>query len=233
MATMAAVAHTIPTPVASQLRVGSETSRATLQRSSSSASAAPRITRTARAGAVPRPVVMSTVAPPEQKTGKKEWNDKRAYLVKRVQSVTPAEAARLVKDSGHVIVDVRTQAEHNEVHPFGSLGAEFYRLIKEWTPYHVLRRAAFAFFGVFNGTEENPDFLKVVEAAVPDKDTPIIVACMPGGTLKPTRNFPYGKESRSLNAAFVLSKNGYTSIKHIEGGIYEYLKADLPVEFVE
>lgn len=38
-----------------------------------------------------------------------------------------------------------------------------YRLIQDWTPYKILRRAGFAFFGVFNGTEENPDFLKGIE----------------------------------------------------------------------
>eukprot|EP00475_Leptophrys_vorax_P042379 TRINITY_DN79951_c0_g1_i1.p1 TRINITY_DN79951_c0_g1~~TRINITY_DN79951_c0_g1_i1.p1 ORF type:complete len:231 (-),score=18.52 TRINITY_DN79951_c0_g1_i1:230-922(-) len=180
-----------------------------------------------------RPVVTATVAPPEEKKQEKiDWAYKRKNLVKKVKSVVPAEAARLARDEGHVIIDVRTVAEHKEVHPAGAVSAEFYRLIKEWTPYHVLRRAAFAFFGVFNGTEENPEFVKLVEAAVPDKATPIIVACMPGGTLKPTKNFPMGKESRSLNAAYVLLENGYSNIVHIEGGIYDYLKADLPVGYV-
>ncbi|CAI5515620.1 unnamed protein product [Closterium sp. Naga37s-1] len=155
-----------------------------------------------------------------RRAGKVDWINKRSFLVKnKVVGVPPAEAARLAKEEGHVIIDVRTVAEYNEVHPEGAVGVEFYRLIKEWTPYHVLRRAAFAFFGVLNGTEENPEFLKQVEAAVPDKETPIILACMPGGTLKPTQNFPYGKESRSLNAANVLVKNGYKNVRHIEGGV--------------
>jgi hypothetical protein len=37
---------------------------------------------------------------------------------------------------------------------------QVYRLIKEWTPWHITRRVAFAFFGIFQGTEENPEFLK-------------------------------------------------------------------------
>ncbi|CAI5467523.1 unnamed protein product [Closterium sp. Yama58-4] len=181
---------------------------------------APRVA--SRRSVAARPLLVVASAATETKTsGKLEWINKRSFLVKnKVVGVSPAEAVRLAKEEGHVIIDVRTVAEYNEVHPEGAVGVEFYRLIKEWTPYHVLRRAAFAFFGVLNGTEENPDFLAQVQAAVPDKETPIILACMPGGTLKPTQNFPYGKESRSLNAANVLVKNGYKNVRHIEGGQY-------------
>lgn len=76
-----------------------------------------------------------------------------------MKSVTPAEAARLVQAGKCRILDVRTAQEFEDVHPEGALNAQFYRLIKEWTPRDILRRAGFAFFGVFNGTEENPDFL--------------------------------------------------------------------------
>lgn len=37
---------------------------------------------------------------------------------------------------------------------------QIYRLIKEWTAWDIARRAAFAFFGIFSGTEENPEFIK-------------------------------------------------------------------------
>ncbi len=37
---------------------------------------------------------------------------------------------------------------------------QVYRLIKEWTAWDIARRVAFAFFGIFQGTEENPEFLK-------------------------------------------------------------------------
>jgi hypothetical protein len=36
---------------------------------------------------------------------------------------------------------------------------QIYRLIKEWTAWDIARRAAFAFFGIFSGTEENPEFM--------------------------------------------------------------------------
>lgn len=37
---------------------------------------------------------------------------------------------------------------------------QIYRLIKEWTAWDIARRAAFAFFGIFSGTEENPEFIQ-------------------------------------------------------------------------
>lgn len=37
---------------------------------------------------------------------------------------------------------------------------QIYRLIKEWTAWDIARRAAFAFFGIFAGTEENPEFIQ-------------------------------------------------------------------------
>lgn len=77
----------------------------------------------------------------------------------QVKSVSPAEAARLVQEGKCRILDVRTAQEFADVRPEGAVNAQFYRLIKEWTPRDILRRAGFAFFGVFNGTEENPEFL--------------------------------------------------------------------------
>jgi hypothetical protein len=100
---------------------------------------------------------------------------------------------------------------------------QVYRLIKEWTAWDIARRAAFAFFGIFSGTEENPEFIKCkmdlphhtfleflhfsflklnilfMLAAVGEKlnkDAKIIVACSAGGTMKPTQNLPQGQQSR-------------------------------------
>lgn len=100
---------------------------------------------------------------------------------------------------------------------------QIYRLIKEWTAWDIARRAAFAFFGIFAGTEENPEFLQSmvcnlkqipsiihfgiscllihvgtgVESKL-DKTSKIIVACSSGGTMKPTQNLPEGQQSRLL-----------------------------------
>lgn len=43
------------------------------------------------------------------------------------------------------------------------MNVQVYRLIKEWTAWDIARRAAFAFFGIFQGTEENPEFIKGID----------------------------------------------------------------------
>lgn len=51
-----------------------------------------------------------------------------------------------------------------QAHPPGAINVQIYRLIKEWTAWDIARRAAFAFFGIFSGTEENPEFLQSIQA---------------------------------------------------------------------
>jgi hypothetical protein len=52
-----------------------------------------------------------------------------------------------------------------QAHPPGAINVQIYRLIKEWTAWDIARRAAFAFFGIFAGTEENPEFIQSVIAS--------------------------------------------------------------------
>ena len=47
----------------------------------------------------------------------------------------------------------------------------------------IARRATFAFFGILNGTEYNPEFVAEVQAAVPRKGSPVVLYCAIGGTL--------------------------------------------------
>ncbi|KAA8533566.1 hypothetical protein F0562_030999 [Nyssa sinensis] len=112
-----------------------------------------------------------------------------------VRSVDVKEALRLQKENNFVILDVRPEAEFKEAHPPGAINVQIYRLIKEWTAWDIARRAAFAFFGIFSGTEENPEFMQSVESKI-DKNSKIIVACSSGGTMKPSQNLPEGQQSR-------------------------------------
>ncbi|XP_031107218.1 rhodanese-like domain-containing protein 14, chloroplastic [Ipomoea triloba] len=165
---------------------------------------------------------------PAKTPAEEDWSIKRAKLLeKRVRSVDAKEAFRLQKENNFVILDVRPEAEFNEAHPPGAVNVQIYRLIKEWTAWDIARRAAFAFFGIFQGTEENPEFLQTVESKI-DKNAKIIVACSSGGTMKPTQNLPEGQQSRSLIAAYVLVLNGYTNVYHLEGGLYTWYKEGLP-----
>ncbi|XP_019189054.1 PREDICTED: rhodanese-like domain-containing protein 14, chloroplastic [Ipomoea nil] len=165
---------------------------------------------------------------PAKTPAEEDWSTKRAKLLeKRVRSVDAKEAFRLQKENNFVILDVRPEAEFKEAHPPGAVNVQIYRLIKEWTAWDIARRAAFAFFGIFQGTEENPEFIQTVESKI-DKTAKIIVACSSGGTMKPTQNLPEGQQSRSLIAAYVLVLNGYTNVYHLEGGLYTWYKEGLP-----
>lgn len=178
---------------------------------------------------IPSPLrIRSAATKPAKSPAEEDWKTKRELLLqKRVRSVDVKEALRLQKENNFVILDVRPEAEFKEAHPPGAINVQIYRLIKEWTAWDIARRAAFAFFGIFAGTEENPEFLQSVESKL-DKSSKIIVACSTGGTMKPSQNLPEGQQSRSLIAAYLLVLNGYTNVYHLEGGLYTWFKEDLP-----
>ncbi|KAL5205290.1 hypothetical protein ABZP36_033499 [Zizania latifolia] len=188
---------------------------------------------------------------PAKSPAEEDWKIKRQVLVeKRVRSADVKEALRLQKENNFVILDVRPEAEFKEAHPPGAVNVQVYRLIKEWTAWDIARRAGFAFFGIFAGTEENPEFIQSVNEKL-GKDAKIIVACSTGGTLIPTQNLPDGKQSRSefyavfasehiansshlidfgrsLIAAYLLVLNGYKNVFHLDGGLYAWSKEGLP-----
>ncbi|CAA3003089.1 Hypothetical predicted protein [Olea europaea subsp. europaea] len=177
--------------------------------------------------------IQNAATKPAKSPAEEEWKIKRQLLLeKRVRSVDAKEALRLQKENNFVILDVRPEAEFKEAHPPGAINVQIYRLIKEWTAWDIARRAAFAFFGIFSGTEENPEFIRSLESKI-DKSAKIIVACSAGGTMKPSQNLPEGQQSRSLIAAYLLVLNGYTNVYHLEGGLYNWFKEDLPSESEE
>ncbi|KAH7426108.1 hypothetical protein KP509_11G085200 [Ceratopteris richardii] len=138
----------------------------------------------------------------------------------------------MVKEDGFIVLDVRPEGDFKEIHPEGAVNAQVYRLIKEWTAWDIARRAAFAFFGIFQGTEENPEFLNDVRSQL-DKDSRIIVACAAGGTMKPSANLADGQQSRSLIAAYLLKLDGYKNVVHLEGGLRSWFNEDLPTSSSE
>ncbi|KAG9452628.1 hypothetical protein H6P81_005532 [Aristolochia fimbriata] len=173
--------------------------------------------------------IRNAATKPAKSPAEEDWKTKREYLLqKRVRSVDVKEALCLQQENNFVILDVRPEAEFKEGHPPGAINVQIYRLIKEWTAWDIARRAAFAFFGIFSGTEENPEFLQLVESKL-DKDSKIIAVCSAGGTMKPSQNLPEGQQSRSLIAAYLLVLNGYKNVYHMEGGLYNWFKEELPV----
>eukprot|EP00249_Psilotum_nudum_P000155 c10559_g1_i1 orf=497-1192(-) len=197
----------------------------------SMASCAQRVCKKVQSRITLRQIVMSKLATKTPKTpAEEDWKVKRDYLMKKqVRSVNAKEAYRLQQKEGYVILDVRPEGNFKEEHPAGAMNVEIYRLIKEWTPWDIARRAAFAFFGIFSGTEENPDFLNDIRLKL-DKNAKIIVGCSAGGTLKPSPNLADGQQSRSLIAAYLLELDGYKNVLHLEGGLRSWFKEGLPTE---
>ncbi|KAM3259129.1 hypothetical protein ACQJBY_050737 [Aegilops geniculata] len=159
-----------------------------------------------------------------------EWKIKRQLLVeKRVRSVDVKEALRLQNENNFVILDVRPEAEFKQAHPPGAVNVQIYRLIKEWTAWDIARRAAFAFFGIFAGTEENPEFIKSSSSAL------CYGLRLPWETAAQDTFNRLGWRSNdrlcvSLIAAYLLVLNGYKNVFHLDGGLYTWFKEDLPSE---
>ncbi|CAA7391929.1 unnamed protein product [Spirodela intermedia] len=217
------------TPAFSRTAAGASPGTPSWTSSSSSSLYCPSHGFPTAAGLTHRPLRIRCAATKQAKTpAEEDWKVKREVLLeKRVRSVDVKEALRLQKENGFVILDVRPEAEFKEGHPPGAINVQIYRLIKEWTPWDIARRAAFLFFGILAGTEENPEFMQTVEAKL-EKDAKIIVACSSAGTMKPSQNLPEGQQSRSLIAAYLLVLNGYTNVFHLEGGLYQWFKEELP-----
>lgn len=132
-----------------------------------------------------------------------------------------------------MIVDVRPAGEYAAGHIPGSVNVEFYRLIEGWDVVKAARRALFAFFGVLNGTEYNDRFLSEFEAAVPAKDKSVVLVCTIGGTLEPTGPSEFGRQSRSLTAAFELINAGWTKVSFLDGGVLAWKKEGMDLEVLE
>jgi rhodanese-related sulfurtransferase len=102
-----------------------------------------------------------------------------------IRQVTPVEAKEVLESgSDAVYLDVRTVEEFSAGHPEGALNVPI------------------LFFGE-RGPTANPDFLAVVEKAIPRERT-ILCGCKSGG--------------RSANAARALQAAGYEHVINVRGG---------------
>ena len=163
-------------------------------------------------------------------TSPKAWEIMSTVLKKKgIKFVTPSEVKSAQK-RGTIVLDIRPRGEYNQARIPNSVNVEFYRLISGWDPLRVARRALFAFFGVLNGTEFNPEFFEEIETVVGDKRKDVIVCCNVGGTLEPTGPSEFGRQSRSLTAAYELLRVGYTKVRVLEGGVSQWVKSGETIE---
>jgi len=156
-------------------------------------------------------------------TSPKAWEIIATEL--RQKKLTFASAADVKKKRNAIVVDIRPKVEYDEAHVPGAVNVEFFQLIDGWDPLKIARRAVYAFFGILNGTEFNPNFFDEFEEAVKgDKRKEVIVYCNIGGTLEPWANSEFGRQSRSLTAAYELIRSGYTKVRVLDGGMATWIK---------
>ena len=139
------------------------------------------------------------------------------------------------RGQGTVLVDVRPEKQYDEAHAPGSVNVPLFRsfnLANGASPLALLKAGALLSQGV-EPTEENPDFVDAFRSVLAEAGASRAVLCdAEGGTLDTNSNFPYGKESRALTAAYKLLESGFdgASLSHLEGGLNDWAREGLPFE---
>ncbi|KAG2499656.1 hypothetical protein HYH03_002594 [Edaphochlamys debaryana] len=159
------------------------------------------------------------------------WPEMWQYLKdKQVPSISAEEAQARIASGEWVLVDCRLTEQHQKGTPQGALSAPLYETIGF---NNVDTRRVFkALFYMANGVspvDPNPLFLDQIEEIAKGKG--VITMCEAGGTLKPSVNFPCGKPSRSLQAAYLaLSGGALDKVAHLDRGVFGWFKAGLPIQ---
>ncbi|KAI7837943.1 hypothetical protein COHA_008249 [Chlorella ohadii] len=148
-----------------------------------------------------------------------------------IPSLTPEEAFDEVELGRAVLIDVRPPEDHEKAHPRGAVNIPVFLVINSpSSPGEFGKWLACKANGV-TPTKPNPELAAAVAAAAAGGKSAILV-CEAGGTTEPSINFPTGKASRSLKAAWkVLTSSGLgaSQVKHLAGGVYGYANSGLPM----
>lgn len=100
-----------------------------------------------------------------------------------IQPFTPKEAAAAMK-GGFVLLDIRPMWETEKARVKGSLHVPLFVEDKDYSAITLLKKwVHFGYIGLWTGqkfTMFNPNFVRQVVAAVPDKDSKLLVACGEG-----------------------------------------------------
>lgn len=159
------------------------------------------------------------------------WETVHEYLAttKQMRSVAPKTAKEMANSGEWVLVDVRLPGQYAASHAEGSVSVPMYQPL-DWTKpdaVKVLKFIAFSFNGV-TPVEINPDFAEQIKA-VAAGGKGVITVCEAGGTLRPSVNFPAGKSSRSLQAAYkALVENVTLKVAHLDRGLFGWFQSDFP-----
>jgi rhodanese-related sulfurtransferase len=134
----------------------------------------------------------------------------RAVAVKAgVVPVGVEDAAKLVKEQGFSVVDVRDQTQFEKSHIKGSVHIPLFIVNEDTDPGTLLKRQAHNnFSGFLFGlafTKPNPTFLEDVQKQFPNKDSKLLLVCQTG--------------LRSTGAADELEDIGYTTLATLAPGL--------------
>ncbi|KAJ4850034.1 hypothetical protein Tsubulata_040850 [Turnera subulata] len=125
-----------------------------------------------------------------------------------VKPVPPKDAALAMSSEGFILLDIRPVWEWEKARVAGSLHVPLFVEDLDNSPITLLKKwVHFGYIGLWTGqnfTMLNPDFLQQVEAASPDKDAKLLVAC--------------GEGLRSMMAAAKLYEAGYKNLGWLAGG---------------
>ncbi|CAG9465829.1 unnamed protein product [Pedinophyceae sp. YPF-701] len=155
------------------------------------------------------------------------WNDMNRA---GVTSISPQEAKERVDSGEWVLVDIREPELYEKAHPTGAVSVPlFVKMTMENVSGvgDILKGAMLLSNGV-TPVKGNPTFLEDLKKVAEAKG--VILYCEAGGTLKPTTNFPYGKQSRSLVGTSKALDVGIENVAHLDGGIYGWFNAELPMD---
>lgn len=101
-----------------------------------------------------------------------------------VRAIPPREAAAALESGGYVMLDVRPAWEREKARVAGSVHAPLFVEDCDMGPLTLVKKwVHFGYIGLWTGqkfTTLNADFIRQVEAAVPDRETKLLVACGEG-----------------------------------------------------
>lgn len=175
-----------------------------------------------------RPATLGRVSPPSLRTPSRCSAPSRAQVIARanaqdndvpwrvqwlalnendVPTIEPEEAMRMVTAGEAVIVDVRVPADFDKSHALDAVNVPLFKRVDIFNTdlKGLMRFAVYSLNGV-TAVEPNKDFTEQVVKAANGKA--VILYCEAGGTMEPTPNFLYGKESRSLRGAYKVRWRG-------------------------
>lgn len=161
------------------------------------------------------------------------WDKVYAALAARSFASTPAVDAVAAVDAGKaVIVDVRPADRAAKCTPVGAVSVPLYDkpdLFGGKAGFGTLLKAALLAANGVQPVELDPGFAAAVDAAAGGKAVYFLDEA--GGSLAPTAQFPCGKASRSLQAAYKALEAGFdpARVGHVEGGLALYAAEGLPL----